>query len=159
MEPSEKIVREKEACCLGPNHQAYLILRIAFTLVPIVAGLDKFFNFLTVWEQYLAPQFDILGNPRSTMMLVGVIEIAAGIGVWFLPKIFSGVVAAWLLAIIINLLVLGHFFDIALRDLGLLLGALALCRLSCRHDLKCCNKIRSEYHTKSDYRTKSDYNP
>ena len=145
MEPSEKIVHEKEACCQGPNHQAYLILRIAFTLLPILAGLDKFLNLLTNWEQYLSPPFNVLGNPHSTMMLVGVIEIIAGIGVWLRPKIFSGVVAVWLLAIIINLLILGHFFDIALRDIGLLLGALALCRLSCKHDLRCCNKIKTNY--------------
>jgi uncharacterized membrane protein YphA (DoxX/SURF4 family) len=147
MEPTEKNIHtekslyEKEACCRGPNHQAYLILRFTFALIPILAGLDKFFNFLTIWEQYLSQPFNVLGNAHTTMILVGIIEIIAGIGVWLKPKIFSLIVAIWLLAIIINLLALGNFFDIALRDLGLLLGALSLARLSCKHDdLRCCRK-------------------
>ncbi|HEY4832274.1 MAG TPA: DoxX family protein [Waddliaceae bacterium] len=140
MEPTEKSVHEKEACCRGHNHKAYLILRFAFAIVPILAGLDKFFNLLTNWEQYLSPPFNLLGNPHSTMMLVGVIEIIAGIGVWLKPKIFSSIVAVWLLAIIVNLFILGKFYDIALRDLGLLFGALSLACLSCKHDLKCCKK-------------------
>jgi hypothetical protein len=111
-------------------HQAYMLLRVAFTAVPIIAGLDKFFNILTMWPQYLAPTFDVFNNAYTTMMVVGVIEIIAGIGVWFKPKIFSYIVALWLLGIILNLLILSDFYDIILRDLGLLLGALALGRLS-----------------------------
>lgn len=118
------------------NYQAYQILRFAFTVAPILAGLDKFFNFLTNWEKYLSSQFNILGNPDTTMMLVGIIEIIAGIGVWVKPKIFSYIVAVWLLGIIINLLMLGNYFDVALRDLGLLLGALALARLSQTQECK-----------------------
>ena len=140
MEPGEKIVQEKGACCLGPNHQSYLILRFAFAIIPILMGLDKFTNLLTNWEQYLSPPFNVLGNPHSTMMVVGIIEIIAGIGVWVKPKIFSYIVALWLLLIIINLLILGKFYDIALRDFGLLLGAVALARLSCKHDMGCCKK-------------------
>lgn len=117
-----------------PSYQAYQLLHIAFTIAPIVAGLDKFFNFLTRWDQYLAGPFDVFGNPSTTMMVVGIIEIIAGIGVWIKPKIFSYVVALWLLGIILNLLVLQNFYDIALRDLGLLLGALALGRLSVNYD-------------------------
>jgi type IV secretory pathway VirB2 component (pilin) len=113
-----------------PSYQAYQILRLAFTVAPIVAGLDKFFNLLTNWSQYLASPFNVFGNAATTMMVVGVIEVIAGIGVWFKPKVFAYVVALWLLGIIVNLLALQNFYDIALRDLGLLLGALALARLS-----------------------------
>jgi hypothetical protein len=113
-----------------PRYQAYQILRFAFTVAPILAGLDKFFNFLTNWEQYLSLPFNVFGNPHTTMMVVGVIEIIAGIGVWLKPKIFAYIVALWLLGIILNLLILHNYYDIALRDLGLLLGALALARLS-----------------------------
>lgn len=122
---------EKKECCHRARHRAFEILRVAFTIAPIVAGLDKFANLLTLWPQYLSPQFDVFGNPHTTMMVVGVIEIIAGIGVWVKPKIFSYVVALWLLAIIVNLLMIGKFYDIALRDFGLMLGALALGSLSC----------------------------
>lgn len=118
-----------------PSYQAYQILRFAFTVAPILAGLDKFFNFLTNWNQYLSPQFDFFGNPHATMLVVGVVEIIAGIGVWLKPKIFAYIVALWLLGIITNLLMLHEFYDIALRDLGLLLGALALARLSVKYDV------------------------
>jgi len=124
------VSNENNKCC---KHHCYTyqLLHIAFTIAPIVAGLDKFFNFLTNWQQYLSPQFDVFGNPHTTMLVVGVIEIIAGIGVWFKPKIFTYIVALWLLGIIVNLLLLGNFYDIALRDLGLMLGALALGCLSC----------------------------
>lgn len=114
----------------SPSYQAYRILQFAFIVAPIVAGLDKFYNFLTNWEQYLSSPFNVFGNAHTTMMVVGVIEIIAGIGVWLKPKIFAYIIVLWLLGIIINLLVLHNFYDIALRDLGLLLGALALARLS-----------------------------
>lgn len=116
-----------------PDRQAYSILRFTYAFLPIVAGADKFFNYLTDWGQYLSSAFTVLGTTQSTMLLVGAIEIIAGIGVWLKPKLFSYVVALWLLGIIVNLLVLGKFYDIALRDLGLLLGALALGRLSCHY--------------------------
>lgn len=118
-----------------PSYQAYLILRFAFTVAPILAGLDKFFNYLTSWERYLSAPFNVLGDAHTTMMVVGVIEIIAGIGVWFKPKIFAYIVALWLLGIIVNLLLLHNFYDVALRDLGLLLGALALGRLSAKYDV------------------------
>lgn len=135
---AEVVVKEKDTCCSDPHHQAYQILHFAFAIAPILAGLDKFFNILTRWEQYLSPPFNVLGNAHQTMMGVGMIEIIAGLGVWFYPKVFSYIVALWLLAIIINLLMLGAFYDIALRDFGLLLGALALARLSVtKCDLSC----------------------
>jgi hypothetical protein len=116
------------------TYQAYQILRFAFTVAPILAGLDKFFNLLTHWEKYLSSPFNVFGDAHMTMMVVGVIEIIAGIGVWVKPKIFAYVVALWLLSIIVNLLIIGNFYDVALRDLGLLLGALALGRLSHTQD-------------------------
>lgn len=119
----------------GYSYQAYQILRFAFTVAPIIAGLDKFFNFLTNWTQYLSPAFDVFGNPHVTMLVVGVVEIIAGIGVWVKPQVFSYIVVLWLLAIIVNLLMLHQFYDVALRDLGLLLGALALGRLSHKYSV------------------------
>lgn len=112
--------------------EARWILRAGFTVAPILAGLDKFFGLLTNWEQYLAPQVTGLlgGGAHGFMMIVGVVEIAAGIGVALKPRVFSYVVAAWLWGIILNLLLIPGFFDVALRDLGLSLGALALARLS-----------------------------
>lgn len=123
---------DKSECRKG-SYQAFQILRFAFTVLPIIAGLDKFTHFLTDWEKYLSPAFNVLGNAHTTMLVVGVIEIIAGFGVWVKPKLFSYVVALWLLAIIVNLLVLQHYYDIAARDFGLMLGALALGRLSCKH--------------------------
>lgn len=118
-----------------PSYQAYQILRFAFTVVPLLAGLDKFLNFLTNWEQFLASPFNVFGNHHTTMMIVGVIEIIVGNGVWFKPKIFAYIIVLWLLGIILNLLILHNFYDVALRDLGLLLGALALARLSHMYDI------------------------
>lgn len=110
--------------------QAYRILQIGFVVAPIVAGLDKFMGLLTDWEQYLAPFIADIVGAGTFMAIVGVIEIAAGIGVAVKPRIFAYVVSAWLVGIIINLLLIPGFYDIALRDLGLALGALALGRLS-----------------------------
>ena len=104
----------------------------AFTIAPIVAGLDKFFNLLTDWDKYL-PSFVTNmfgGNGHALMMVVGVVEIFAGIGVALKPRIFSLVVAAWLWVISLNLLLIPGYFDVALRDFGLSLGALALFQLS-----------------------------
>lgn len=130
--PNERF--QKEVDSKKPSYQAYQILHFAFTVAPILAGLDKFFNFLTNWVQYLSVPFNFFGNPQTTMMVVGVVEIIAGIGVWFKPKIFAYIVALWLLGIILNLLILQNYYDIALRDFGLLLGALALGRLSVKYD-------------------------
>jgi hypothetical protein len=115
-----------------PSYQAYRILLIGFTVAPILAGLDKFLNLLTDWSQYLPAVVNgIVGGHGDVLMrVVGVIEVAAGIGVALMPRIFSYVVAVWLGVIIMNLLLIPGFFDVALRDFGLLLGALALGRLS-----------------------------
>ena len=120
----------------GPAYQAYQILHLAFTVAPIVAGLDKFFNLLVNWEQYLPSFVNKLvgGHGHEMMLVVGVIEIIAGLGVFFKPKVFAYVVSAWLLLIIANLLMIPGYFDVALRDFGLALGALALARLSSKFD-------------------------
>lgn len=116
----------------NPALQAFWILRVAFTVAPILAGLDKFFHVMVDWDKYLAPMVNrmIGGHGHQFMLVVGVIEIVAGIGVAVMPRIFAYVVAAWICGIIINLLMIPGYYDVALRDLGLALGALALARLS-----------------------------
>lgn len=113
-------------------HQAFLLLRFGFTVAPIIAGFDKFLRLLTNWEKYLAPFIpNTLGiQPRTLMMLVGVVEIIAGLLVAAQPRWGGYVVAAWLSGIILNLVAVGGYLDVALRDLGLLLGAVALARLA-----------------------------
>lgn len=120
----------------SPAYQAYQILHFGFTVAPILAGLDKFLHWMTDWDKYLAPQVNSMlgGNGHTFMLAVGVIEVVAGIGVLLKPKIFGYVVAVWLLGIIVNLLMVGNYLDVALRDLGLCLGALALTRLSAEFD-------------------------
>ena len=115
-----------------PSKQAFLLLRTAFTVAPILFGLDKFANLLTDWTAYLAPAVDRLipGTATTAMVAVGVIEIVAGLVVAVRPKFGGYLVAAWLAGIITNLLLLGDRYDVALRDFGLLLGALALARLA-----------------------------
>lgn len=115
-----------------PAYQAYAILHIGFALLPIIAGLDKFFHLLVSWDMYLAPRVtETLQVSSQTFMLgVGIIEMAAGLLVAFRPRIGAYIVAVWLWGIIINLLMIPNYYDIALRDFGLSLGALALGRLS-----------------------------
>jgi len=113
-------------------HQAFLLLRTVFTVAPILFGLDKFAEVLTNWERYLAPEFNDLipGTAHQAMLIVGIVEIAAGLLVAVLPRVGGYVVAAWLAGIILNLLLIGDFYDVALRDFGLLVAALALARLA-----------------------------
>jgi hypothetical protein len=118
-----------------PAAQAFRLLQVGFTVAPIVFGLDKFLGLLTDWTQYLAPVIPrLLGLSAQTFMYgVGVVEIIAGVLVAVRPRYAAYVVAGWLLGIILNLLLLGRFLDVALRDFGLLLGALALARLAEAH--------------------------
>jgi uncharacterized membrane protein YphA (DoxX/SURF4 family) len=117
-------------------YQAFWLLRIAFTVAPIAFGLDKFFNVMVDWETYLAPWINDLipGSAATAMHLVGVVEIVAGIFVALKPRYGAYVVAAWLGGIILNLLTYSGFYDVALRDFGLLLGALTLARLASVYD-------------------------
>jgi hypothetical protein len=121
-----------EASAQSPTYQAYQILHWGFVAAPVIAGADKFLHLLTNWDQYLAPAFARLSplGTHGTMLVVGVVEVVAGLVVALKPRIGAYVVAAWLVGIILNLLLLGSFFDVALRDFGLFLGALALGRLS-----------------------------
>jgi hypothetical protein len=126
MPTSERVRRD-------PVAQAFLILRVGFTVAPILFGVDKFANVLTDdWTRYLATQFNDLipGNAADAMHIVGVVEVAAGVVVAVTPRFGGLLVAGWLGGIVVNLLLVGGYGDIALRDLGLLLGALALSRLA-----------------------------
>ena len=121
-----------DSTAASPAYQAFRILQIGFIAAPILAGLDKFFHLLVNWDQYL-PSVVTRVSPiggHNLMLIVGVIEIVAGIGVALKPRIFAYVVAAWLALIIANLLLIPGYFDVALRDFGLFLAALALARLS-----------------------------
>jgi uncharacterized membrane protein YphA (DoxX/SURF4 family) len=118
------------------TYQSYLILRVGFAVAPILFGLDKFANLLVDWQQYLAPW--VIGllpfSASDAMHLVGVVEILAGIAVAAKPRYGAYVVAAWLGGIIVNLLTYPGYFDVALRDFGLMIGALALARLADKFD-------------------------
>src|SRR5947209_12188854 len=120
---------------MTPSAQAYQILHLAYTVAPLVAGADKFTHWLVNWDQYLAPAIARMlpVSGHAFMLLVGVIEMLAGVLVAFAPRIGSYVVAAWLAGIIVNLLLIPGYFDVALRDFGLALGALALARLAEEH--------------------------
>jgi len=119
-----------------PSRQAFLLLRTVFTLAPILFGLDKFANVLTDWPRYLAPGINdiVPGTAQQAMYAVGVVEILAGIAVALVPRYGALLVAAWLAGIMANLLIIGDFYDVALRDFGLLLGALTLARLATAFD-------------------------
>jgi uncharacterized membrane protein YphA (DoxX/SURF4 family) len=118
----------------NPVYQAYMLLRVGFTAAPILFGLDKFFNWMVDWTDYLAPWVNdiVPGSGQDFMYFVGVVEIAAGILVAVAPRLGAYVVAAWLAGIIVNLLTVDPptYYDIALRDFGLMLGALTLGRLA-----------------------------
>jgi uncharacterized membrane protein YphA (DoxX/SURF4 family) len=118
----------------NPAYQAFLLLRTGFTLAPILFGLDKFFNWMVEWPKYLAPWIDdiVPGSAQDFMYFVGAVEIAAGILVLLVPWLGAPAVAAWLGGIIVNLLTANppQYYDIALRDFGLILGALTLARLA-----------------------------
>jgi hypothetical protein len=120
----------------NPAYQAFMLLRAGFTVAPILFGLDKFLDWLVDWRIYLAPEINDLipGNAHQAMLIVGVVEIVAGVVVAVRPRFGGYLVAAWLAAIIVNLLLQADFYDIALRDFGLLIGALALARLATAFD-------------------------
>jgi hypothetical protein len=128
--PAASLVRR------DPRYQAYAMLRLAFTVAPIAFGLDKFFNVLVDWQVYLEPWIDDIlpGSAQDVMYAVGVIEIAAGVLVALAPRYGAYVVAAWLGGIIFNLLTHSGYYDVALRDFGLMIGALNLARLAAVYD-------------------------
>jgi uncharacterized membrane protein YphA (DoxX/SURF4 family) len=118
-----------------PTFRAFFLLRTVFVIAPIAFGLDKFTNVLTDWSTYLAPWINdvVPGNADQAMYAVGVVEIVAGLLVAVVPRLGAYVVAAWLLGIIVDLLTLHDFYDVALRDFGLFVGALALAQLAETH--------------------------
>lgn len=120
----------------NPAFQAFALLRVAFTVAPILFGVDKFLDWLVDWRIYLAPEIDdiVPGNAHQAMLIVGVIEIVAGLVVAVRPKFGGYLVAAWLAGIITNLLLQADYYDVALRDFGLLLAALTLARLATAFD-------------------------
>ena len=120
----------------NPVYQAYQALHIGFVVAPIAAGVDKFLHYLTNWEMYLAPQVAAIVPAATFMKIVGVVEIVAGIIVLAKPKIGGAIVCAWLLGIIVNLLMAHGFYDVALRDLGLAIGAFALSRLGAHFEAR-----------------------
>ncbi len=127
--------RSRATTATDPGRQAFLLLRTAFTVAPVVFGLDKFANVLADWPGYLAPWIDDLlpGTAQQVMYAVGVVEVVAGLVVAIAPRIGGWLVAAWLAGIIVNLLTVPGFYDVALRDVGLLAGAVALARLAVRY--------------------------
>jgi hypothetical protein len=118
------------------RYQAFALLRITFTVAPIAFGVDKFFNVLVDWPAYLAPWINdiVPGSGQDFMYLVGAIEILAGIAVALMPRYGAYLVAGWLAGIVLNLLTASGFYDIALRDFGLMLAALTLARLASVYD-------------------------
>jgi|SRR5215207_7115707 len=125
-------VLTRPATLRDPAYQAFLLLRIAFVVAPVLFGLDKFFNWLVDWERYLAPEINdvIPGSAHQVMLAVAVVEIVAGLVVAVRPRFGGYLVAAWLAGIIVNLLLMADYYDVALRDFGLLLAALTLARLA-----------------------------
>ena len=119
-----------------PAYQAYRILHLGFVVAPIVAGVDKFLHLLCNWDQYMAPWIANVSpvSAHTLMQAAGIIEIAAGVLVAIKPKIAAPIVGAWLCLIILNLVSMGQYLDVALRDLGLALGAFALGRLAVEFD-------------------------
>lgn len=125
----------RQAIADDPGHQAFWILRVGFTVAPVLFGLDKFANLLVDWPVYLAPWIDdvVPGSAQAAMYAVGVIEVVAGLVVAVAPRFGGWLVAGWLAGIIVSLLTIPGHYDIALRDFGLLLGAVALARLAQRY--------------------------
>src|SRR5436190_11713479 len=119
-----------------PRYQAFWTLRLGFTILPIAMGIDKFFNAMVSWPQYLADWIDNImpGTAQDFMYFVGAVEIVAGVLVLLKPRYAAYIVAAWLACIVINLFSYGEWYAVAVRDLGLLAGALVLGRLASVYD-------------------------
>jgi uncharacterized membrane protein YphA (DoxX/SURF4 family) len=134
--PDEAPLESHAGSRSDPRYQAYLTLRVGYTVLPIVMGLDKFFNLLVTWPKYLADWIDniVPGTAQQMMYGVGVVEIVAGLIVAIKPRYGAYIVALWLAGIIVNLVSYGEWYDVAVRDFGLFLGALTLARLASVYD-------------------------
>jgi hypothetical protein len=132
VQPQPSVAATAPARLDNPAFQAFCLLRLGFTVAPILFGLDKFAHVLVDWDKYLAPRVSdhLPGTPHQAMYVVGIIEIVAGLVVALRPRFGGYLVAAWLFAIIVNLLLIPGFYDVALRDFGLLIAAVALARLA-----------------------------
>lgn len=132
VQTSQLRAAERSARFHDPTYQAFWLLRIGFFVAPVLFGLDKFAHVLVDWDKYLAPEFTDLFNAEAHTLMygVGAIEIVAGLVVLLRPRYGGYLVAAWLTGIIANLLLMADYYDIALRDFGLLLAALTLARLA-----------------------------
>lgn len=131
-----------------PAYQAFVLLRVGFTALPIVMGIDKFSNTLVNWEHYLAPWIHHLSplSALGTMHVVGVIEIVAGVAVAIKPRYAAYIVAAWLGGIVVNLLSYSGYYDVALRDFALMLAALTLARLASKYDPPGFSNLKNLLH-------------
>jgi hypothetical protein len=127
--------RSRESADARPAREAFILLRTVFTVAPILFGLDKFTNLMTEWPDYLAPWINdiVPGTGQEAMYAIGVVEILAGLVVASAPRFGGLLVAAWLAGIIVNLLSIPDYYDVALRDFGLMVAALALWRLAVAH--------------------------
>ena len=138
--PTHRHSKDVVAVPRSPLYQAYQMLHWGFTALPVIAGLDKFANLMTRWDDYLAPQVSsfIQSNtpitPHQFMLGVGAVEVLAGLLVAIRPRIGGVVVGLWLMGIVANLLLGMHYFDVALRDFGLMVGAFALAKLGAHFD-------------------------
>ena len=130
--PATTGTRQQDQNLKDPSYQAFFLLRTVFTIAPILFGLDKYFHVLVNWDRYIAPVLvrQAPWNAHEIMYAVGAIEILAGLIVAVRPRFGGYLVAAWLAGIIVNLLLIPGFYDVALRDFGLFVGALALARLA-----------------------------
>ena len=127
---------ERRRMWADPRYQAFMLLRVGFTVAPIAFGLDKFWNGMVYWPKYLAPWINDLlpGNAQQFMYFVGAVEIVAGLVVLVKPRYGGYLVAGWLAGIVTNLFSYPGWYDIAVRDFGLMLGALTLARLASVYD-------------------------
>lgn len=134
--PHEPRLEESRASWRDARYQAFMLLRLGFTVAPIAFGLDKFWNQMVYWPQYLAPWIDHIapGSAQDFMYFVGVVEIVAGIVVLLKPRFGAYLVAAWLAGIVTNLFSYPGWYDVAVRDFGLMLAALTLGRLASVYD-------------------------
>jgi len=134
--PTSEAPTAERSALSDPGYQAFLLLRTVFTVAPILFGLDKFANWLVDWPIYLAPWINDIapGSGQDFMYLVGAVEILAGVLVAIKPRYGAPVVAGWLAGVVLNLLTVPGFYDVALRDFGLLLAALTLTRLAAAYD-------------------------
>jgi uncharacterized membrane protein YphA (DoxX/SURF4 family) len=135
-QPTVSAVRTRDGAWSDPRYQAFWVMRLGYTVLPLAMGIDKFFNAMVSWPKYLADWIDNIapGTAQQFMYFVGGVEILAGVLVLLKPRYAAYIVAAWLAGIVINLFSYGEYWDVGVRDVGLMLGALTLGRLASVYD-------------------------